>query len=128
MSWQKFFPFLRWGRPTTETLRRDAIAGFSVGLVLIPQALAYASLAGMPPVTGLYAALLPSLVGVMWGSLRVLAVGPVALTSLLTFSTLQPLAAPETDQWVRLATWLAIYSGAIQLMLGVLRWGILANF
>lgn len=128
MSWQTFFPFLRWGRPTTETLRRDAIAGFSVGLVLIPQALAYASLAGMPPVTGLYAALLPSLVGVMWGSLRVLAVGPVALTSLLTFSTLQPLAEPETGQWVTLAIWLAIYSGAIQLMLGVLRWGVLANF
>jgi len=111
-----------------ELLRRDAFAGLTVGLVLIPQALAYAALAGMPPVTGLYAGLLPSIVGALWGSASLLAVGPVALTSLLTFAALQPLAVPGSDEWVTLAIWLAIYSGLVQFMLGALRLGIIANF
>ena len=80
---RRFFPFLNWPRPSRQTLGRDCWAGITVGLVLIPQALAYATLAGMPPHTGLYAALLPSVVGVLWGSSALLAVGPVALTSLL---------------------------------------------
>lgn len=100
----------------------------SVGLVLIPQSLAYATLAGMPPETGLYAALLPALVGILWGSSPLLAVGPVALTSLLTFASLQPLASPASAEWVSLAIWLALYAGLIQLLLGALRLGMIANF
>jgi SulP family sulfate permease len=124
----RVLPFLRWPRPTLATLREDALAGLSVGLVLVPQALAYATVAGMPPQTGLYAALLPAVVGALWGSSPLLAVGPVALTSLLTFASLQPLAEPASAEWVRLAVWLAIYAGAIQLALGALRLGIIANF
>ena len=88
--WTRLLPFLGWPRPTRQSLRQDMFAGLTVGLVLVPQALAYATLAGMPPVTGLYAALLPSVVGILWGSSPLLAVGPVALTSLLTFAALSP--------------------------------------
>jgi len=123
----RVFPFLTWPRPTPQTLIRDAWAGVSVGLVLIPQSLAYATLAGLPPEIGLYAALLPSVVGVLWGSSPLLATGPVALTSLLTFASLQPLASPASREWIDLAIWLAIYSGVMQLLLGVLRMGVIAN-
>ncbi|GAB3537882.1 sulfate permease [Noviherbaspirillum agri] len=120
-------PFLRWPRPTLTSLRKDAWAGISVGLVLIPQAVAYAQLAGMPAETGLYAALLPSIVGILWGSSALLAVGPVALTSLLTFGSLAPLANPGTDTWVGLAIWLSLYAGIIQFLLGAFRFGRIAN-
>ena len=124
---KRLFPFLYWRRPTLATLRRDAWAGLSVGLVLIPQALAYATLAGMPPETGLYAALLPAVIGVLWGSSALLAVGPVALTSLLTFGSLAPLAAPGSAHWVVLAMWLALYAGMIQFAIGALRLGEIAS-
>lgn len=127
-NWQRLFPFSRWPRPTNESLRQDLWAGTTVALVLIPQSLAYATLAGMPPATGLYAAFLPCVIGVLWGSARLLSVGPVALTSLLTFASLQALATPGTIEWVHLAIWLAVYAGLIQLLLGVLRWGMIANF
>lgn len=128
MSWSRLFPFLNWPRATAATLRKDAVAGLSVALVLIPQSLAYATLAGMPPETGLYAALLPALFGILWGSSSILAVGPVALTSLLTFASLKPFAVPGSAEWAAFAVWLAIYSGAIQLALGGLRLGAIANF
>ena len=124
---KRLFPFLRWRRPTLATLRHDAWAGLSVGLVLIPQSLAYATLAGMPPQTGLYAALLPCVIGILWGSSALLAVGPVALTSLLTFGALAPFAAPGSAHWVVLAMWLALYSGIIQLAIGALRLGEIAS-
>lgn len=124
---KRYFPFLRWPRPTVASLKSDAWAGISVGLVLIPQAVAYATLAGMPAATGLYAALIPSLVGVLWGSSALLAVGPAALSSLLVFGSLSSMAVPASGQWVALAIWLAIYSGIIQFLLGVFRLGRLAN-
>ncbi|MDB5852055.1 MAG: putative sulfate transporter [Herminiimonas sp.] len=120
---KRLFPFLRWQRPSALSLRRDAWAGTSVGLVLIPQALAYATLAGMPPATGLYAAMLPSVIGLLWGSSVLLAVGPVALTSILVFGSLSSMATPGSDQWVALAIWLALYSGAIQFLLGAFQLG-----
>lgn len=123
----RWFPFIRWARPSAGTLRRDAWAGLSVGLVLIPQAIAYATLAGMPPHTGLYAALLPAIVGSLWGSSQLLAVGPVALTSLLVYGSLAPMASPASAQWVSLAIWLALYSGLFQFLLGVCRLGRLAD-
>ncbi len=123
----KLFPFLHWGRPSVDSLRRDVWAGITVGLVLVPQALAYATLAGMPPHTGLYAALLPSIVGMLWGSSPLLAVGPVALTSILVFGSLSSMATPESDAWVGLAIWLALYSGLLQLLLGVFRMGSITN-
>ena len=126
--WPRLLPFLSWPRLTRHSLRKDIIAGITVGLVLIPQALAYATLAGMPPITGLYAALLPAVVGILWGSSSLLAVGPVALTSLLTYAALTPLADPQSPHWVTLAIWLALYAGLIQFLLGILRLGVIANF
>lgn len=123
----RLFPFLKWAKPTKRQTRADAIAGITVGLVLIPQALAYAQLAGMPPVTGLYAALLPGIVGALFGSSSLLAVGPVALTSLLTFAALQPMAETGSPEWVVMAIWLALYSGLMQFLMGAFRMGILAN-
>ncbi|PWV62235.1 SulP family inorganic anion transporter [Plasticicumulans acidivorans] len=127
MRWRRWLPFLDWPRPTRQSLAADARAGFSVGLVLIPQALAYATLAGMPPATGLYAALLPGIVGILWGSAPLLAAGPVALTSLLTAGALQAFATPDSAQWLTLAIWLALWSGLFQLLLGVLRLGAIAH-
>ncbi|MGI4848682.1 MAG: SulP family inorganic anion transporter [Janthinobacterium lividum] len=123
----QLFPFLQWRRPTAETLKRDLSAGLTVGLVVIPQSIAYATLAGMPPQTGLYAALLPCIVGILWGSSQLLAVGPVALTSLLTFGSLAPLAVPGSAQWVPLAIWLALYAGLMQFALGAFRLGRIAD-
>lgn len=124
---RQLFPFLQWSRPTTASFTKDAWAGISVGLVLVPQAIAYATLAGMPPATGLYAALLPSVIGVLWGSSALLAVGPVALTSLLVFGSLAPMTTENSSEWVQLAIWLALYSGLIQLLLGVFRLGKISN-
>lgn len=123
----RWLPFLAWPRPTRATLAADLRAGLAVGLVLIPQALAYATLAGMPPATGLYAALLPAVVGALWGSASLLAAGPVALTSLLTFGALQPFAAPASPGWVAAAVWLALYAGLMQCALGALRLGAIAS-
>jgi SulP family sulfate permease len=124
---KKIFPFLNWPRPSAGALRRDAWAGISVGLVLVPQAIAYATLAGMPPHTGLYAAMLPAVAGVLWGSSALLAVGPVALTSLLVYGSLMPLAQPGTRLWVDLAIWLSLYAGVIQFLLGAFKLGRIAN-
>ncbi|WP_290872419.1 SulP family inorganic anion transporter [Aquabacterium sp.] len=118
-SWATLLPCLNWPRPSWRSLVQDARAGCSVGLVLVPQAVAYAALAGMPPETGLYAALWPALVGVLWGSAPLLAVGPVALTSLLTAASLQGLATPGSTEWVALAMWLSLYAGLMQLAMGL---------
>jgi SulP family sulfate permease len=112
------FPFLSWPRPTPHLLRVEAIAGLTVGLMAIPQGVAYAALAGMPLVTGLYATFLPMLVAVMFGSSTRLSVGPSALTSVLVGASLIGLAEPGSAQWVALAVWLALLAGGIQLALG----------
>lgn len=117
----RLFPFLSWPRPSRESAQADLLAAITVASVVIPQSVAYASLAGMPLVTGLYACLLPTLVGALWGSAPRLATGPVALTSILTMSSLSVLAVPGSETWVRYAIWLAIMAGVIQVALGVLR-------
>ena len=98
-----------------------------MGLMLVPQAVAYAQVAGMPLVTGIYASLLPALVAVLWSSSTRLGVGPTALTSLFIGASLTGLAAPGSAQWVNMAVWLALMSGALQLLLGFGRFGWLLN-
>ncbi len=120
---RRWLPFLDWPRPTSATLIADARAGVAVALVLVPQAVAYAVLAGMPPITGLYAALLPAIVAVLWGSCRVIGTGPTAMSAMLVAGSLTGLATPASADWVHLAIWLAIMSGLIQILLGAFRLG-----
>lgn len=123
----RWFPFLAWPRLTVPLLRNELWAGVTVGLMLLPQSVAYASLAGMPLVTGIYAALLPSLVAVLWSSSTRLGVGPTALTSLLIGASLTGLAEPGSAHWVTLAAWMALLAGLLQASLGLLRAGWLVN-
>ncbi len=120
-------PFLHWPRPTPALLRGEAMAGLTVGLMVIPQGVAYAQLAGMPLVTGIYASLLPALVAVLFSASARLSVGPTALTCLMVFTSLAPLAEPGSPQWVELAVWLALLSGLLQVVLGLFRFGWLLN-
>ena len=125
---ERLLPFLAWPRQWSgATLRGDLIAGVTVALVMVPQSLAYAQLGSLPPYIGLYAALLPAVVGALFGSCGQLSTGPVALTALLTGASLLPLARPETPEFVALAILLALLSGLIQLALGGLRLGWLLN-
>ncbi|MBI4996291.1 MAG: sodium-independent anion transporter, partial [Rhodocyclales bacterium] len=110
------------------TIRADFIAGLTVALVLVPQSMAYAQLAGLPAYYGLYAAFLPVIVAAMWGSSNQLGTGPVAVASLLTASSLTPLAAPGSEQFVVLAVMLALMVGIVQLALGVFKLGVIVNF
>jgi len=124
---KRLFPFLTWARPHNTTLLHDLVAGASVSLLAIPQALAYAQLAGVPTYIGLYAALIPSIVGVLFGSSAILSTGPVAMTSLLTAASVGLLAAPGSDQFVAYVTLLALISGLIQIALGLARAGVFLN-
>ena len=126
-SLQKVFPFLRWFPLSRKILRADLVAGVTVALVLIPQSMAYAQLAGLTAYYGLYAAFLPVFVGALWGSSSQLATGPVAVVSLLTASALAPLAASGSEQFIALAILLAFLVGLIQLGMGVFRLGALVN-
>jgi SulP family sulfate permease len=125
---QKFFPFLRWFPLGANTLRADLVAGITVALVLIPQSMAYAQLAGLPAYYGLYAAFLPGIVAALWGSSKQLATGPVAVVSLLTASALAPFAQVGTPEFVALAIMLAFLIGLVQLALGLFRLGVVVNF
>jgi SulP family sulfate permease len=119
----RWFPFLDWPRPDRALLINEASAGITVALMVIPQGVAYAALAGMPLVTGVYAALFPALIAVLFSSSARLSVGPTALTSLLVGASLAPLAVPGSREWVALAVWLTLLSGGMQLLLGVARFG-----
>ncbi|MCB1877661.1 MAG: sulfate permease [Chromatiales bacterium] len=125
----KLFPFMGWIAELRQpaTLKADLIAGVTVALVLVPQSMAYAQLAGLPAHIGLYAALLPGMAAALFGSSRHLATGPVAVVSLMTASALQPLAA-DPAQYLAFAVLLAFLVGAFQLVLGLLRLGVLVNF
>ncbi|MBK8073337.1 MAG: SulP family inorganic anion transporter [Ramlibacter sp.] len=123
----RWFPFLSWPRPDAALLRGEIGAGLTVALVMIPQSVAYAALAGMPVITGLYAALLPALVAVLLGNSTRVSVGPAALTCLLVAASLSGLAQPGSPHWVALAVWLAILSGLIQLALGAGGFGWVLN-
>ena len=125
---KRFFPFLRWLPYRGPVFKADLLAGLTVALVLIPQSMAYAQLAGLPAYFGLYAAFLPVAVAALWGSSNQLGSGPVAVVSLLTASTLAPLAQPGSDAYVTLAIGLALSVGLIQLTLGLLKLGVVVNF
>jgi len=124
---RSLLPFLAWPRPTRSSVRDDLLAGIAVALLAIPQALAYAQLAGVPAQYGLYAALIPAVVGVLFGSSTLLATGPVALTSMLTAASVSQSAAPGSDSYIAIVMLLALLSGLMQIALGLARAGVLLN-
>jgi SulP family sulfate permease len=122
-------PILEWGPAYDRlTLTNDLVAAVIVTIMLIPQSLAYALLAGLPPEMGLYASMLPIVLYAIFGTSRVLAVGPVAVVSLLTAAAVSKVATPGTAEYIAAAITLAFLSGGILLVLGFLRLGFLANF
>jgi sulfate permease, SulP family len=126
---KRLLPFLDWFRGySLSGFRADVVSGVTVALVLIPQSMAYAQLAGLPPHYGLYASFLPPLVAALFGSSRQLATGPVAVVSLMTAATLETLATAGCEGYIAYAILLSLLVGLFQLALGVLRLGIVVNF
>ena len=124
----RYLPILDWGRSyNRDTLTNDLMAAVIVTIMLIPQSLAYALLAGLPPVVGLYASILPLVLYAIFGTSRTLAVGPVAVISLMTASAAGAVAAQGTAEYLEAAITLAMLSGIMLAVLGVLRAGFLAN-
>ena len=123
-SLTRYLPFLQWVKQYRwHTLSDDLIAAVIVTVMLIPQSLAYAMLAGLPPVTGLYASIGPLIVYALLGSSRTLSVGPVAIVSLLTATALGQLAIPGSAEYIAYALLLALLSGLYCLFLVYCVWG-----
>ena len=126
---RKYVPVLEWGRHYTRyALQNDMMAAVIVTIMLIPQSLAYAMLAGLPPEAGLYASILPIILYAIFGTSRALAVGPVAVVSLMTAAAVGQVADQGTVGYAIAALTLAVMSGAILLAMGLLKLGFLANF
>lgn len=129
MMLRKLLPITAWlPAYQQKDLKGDLSAGLTVGVMLIPQGMAYAMIAGMPPIYGLYAATIPLFIYALMGTSRQLAVGPVAMVSLLTATGVGAMAAAGTDQYIALVILLALMVGLIQLLLGIFRLGFLVNF
>src|SRR5262245_51995001 len=125
----QLLPFLTWARGIDrESLRADAIAGLIGATIVLPQGVAFATLAGLPPEYGLYAAMIPAIVGALFGSSMHLVTGPTNALSILLFSQLAPIAEPFSPQYVQLALTVAFLTGALQLALGIGGMGMLVNF
>ncbi|MFQ3573982.1 MAG: SulP family inorganic anion transporter, partial [Thermodesulfovibrionales bacterium] len=125
----RIFPFIDWLKTyRKEWFLRDLFAGLTVAVVLVPQSMSYAMIAGLPPIYGLYAASIPSIVAALWGSSRLLSTGPVAIVSLLTFSSILPYAKPGSVEFIAMAINLAAIVGTIQLLMGVFKMGFVMRF
>jgi sulfate permease, SulP family len=124
----RLFPFLAWFPVDSAILRGDLIAGIVGALVLVPKAMAYAQLSGLPIYFGLYTAFLPAIIGALWGSSRQLLSGPVAIVSLMTAAAVTPLAVPYTEEYIGLALLLTLLVGLIQFGMGAFKLGTIVNF
>ena len=126
---ERFVPILTWlPAYRRQDLSGDMMAGLIVAIMLVPQGMAYAMLAGLPPQVGLYASILPPLIYAFFGSSRALAVGPVAMVSLMVASTVGEIAAPGSANYIAVALLLALLSGVILFVMGLARLGFLVNF
>ena len=129
MKLSKLFPILDWlPNYKKEWLQDDIVAGITVGIMLVPQGIAYALIAGLPPIYGLYTALIPQVIYAFLGTSRQLAVGPVAMDSLIVAEGVAALAEVGSDQFIEFAILLALIMGLLQIGFGLLRLGFIVNF
>jgi len=125
----KFLPFLSWAKQTTPaSARQDAMAGLTGAIIVLPQGVAYALIAGLPPEYGLYAAIVPAIIAALFGSSWHLISGPTAALSIVVFTTISPLAQVGTAAYISLVLTLTLMAGLFQLMLSLARMGSLVNF
>ena len=121
------FPFLKWFPMSQQTIRADLLAGVTIALILVPQSMAYAQLAGLPVVYGLYASFVPVIVASMWGSSSQLHTGPVAMLSLMSAAAIIPFASPGSANFIELSIMLALMVGILRLALGIFKLGSIVN-
>ena len=124
----RLFPFLSWFPVNAAILRGDLVAGIVGALVLVPKAMAYAQLSGLPVYFGLYTAFIPAILGALWGSSRQLLTGPVAIISLMTAAAVAPLAVPMSEEYIGLALLLSLLVGVILFVMGTFKLGTIVNF
>ena len=129
MNIKKIIPILEWLPNYEKSLfRHDLIAGITVGIILIPQGIAYALIAGLPPIYGLYCALVPQIIYAIFGSARQVAIGPVATDSLIVATGVSTLALAGSESYISIAILLALMVGTIQFILGIFNLGFIVNF
>ncbi|MDH5298191.1 MAG: SulP family inorganic anion transporter, partial [Desulfobulbaceae bacterium] len=125
----KFFPFLRWRTLVSKrTARADLIAGITGAIIVLPQGVAFAIIAGLPPEYGLYSAMVPAIIAALFGSSHHLISGPTTAISIVVFSTISPLAIPASPEYIGMVLTMTFLAGLFQLTLGVARLGALINF
>ena len=125
----KLLPFMRWGRNLTpEMMKADAMAGLTGAAIVLPQGVAFAAIAGMPPEYGLYTSMIPAIIAALFGSSWHLVSGPTTAASIVMFSSLSTLASPGSPEYISLAITLAFMVGILQLAMGLVRLGSLVNF
>ena len=128
-AWHRLLPLLSWWpRVTGDSLRHDLIAALTGAVIVLPQAVAFASIAGLPPEYGLYAAMVPAVVAALWGSSWHLVSGPTTAISIVVFAAVSPLAEPGGADYIGLVLTLTLLVGMIQLAMGLVRLGALVNF
>jgi sulfate permease, SulP family len=129
INYHKIFPFLRWW-PTVsrDTNKADLIAAFTGAMIVLPQGVAFATIAGMPPQYGLYAAMVPAIIAALFGSSWHLVSGPTTAISIAVFAAMSPLADPGSAQYISMVLTLTFLTGLFQLILGLARMGVLVNF
>src|SRR5690606_31882434 len=119
-AWRRLFPFLQWAAMVNgRTLRADAQAGLTNAIIVLPQGVAYALIAGLPPEFGLYAATIPAIAAALFGSSWHLISGPTAAMSVVVFTAVSPLAEPGSDLFIKLALTLTLMKGVFQLLLAM---------
>ena len=129
INFVKFFPFLRWGRNLTrESVHVDMLAGLTGAAIALPQGVAFAAIAGMPPEYGLYTCMVPAIIAALFGSSWHLVSGPTTAASIIMFTSLSGMAIPGSEKYVAMAITLAFMVGVLQLVMGMVRLGALVNF
>src|SRR3990172_587140 len=129
MDTAKVFPFLRWwSRVNRRTARADIMAGITGAIIVLPQGVAFAMIAGLPPEYGLYSAIVPTIIAALFGSSRHLISGPTTAISIVIFTTVSPLSSPGSADYIQMVITLTFIAGLFQLSLGIARLGALVNF